>query len=578
MQNFERMTSETLPSLGFEVASAREQAPGALSSTQIGEKKAVTGPYVTPKTQSETDSQGTIQTAIQMMIEKGLNALDISLPTAGGSAQAQFKLYKAEGTPDNGETVIGKKDGKPAYFLFESKREGASGGFGMVTDTWLVNEKTDYRALGQAKYVVKYQAAKEPVPGTYQRELFFHQQLERETFSDVTGIYGLDVANPRRVYSFNTKQSNFFFMPKAPGKDAFEQHSELWNTQGPSFNQRLEAVNLMLLNWIVFINGNGLIHLDIKPENIMINFSKTLSVNLIDFGASLTTEEAKAGKVGVRTARFAAPELCFKAGLGSEMSDVFSLGLVITLLFGGYFNRYQALYGKNCPPNWPVGFENIFCNRDLPSRMPLLRSTESINILDEGFVYYATILMLSRAVNENLRERPTGIELFQYFGVLRRYFATLEKVKVAQRPEELKELKAEQFSTLRTLLSLAGDEPKEGVNNNSGILCRTEFISINCQLFKRDTYSSSRQEPAQETKPSALHLAMQTVPPVLDRTVLDDYDRGFEELHALVRTGVSDYSSFSGTVFSVARPALNQTASGDYDKVCKTSPVLRSRL
>ena len=71
----------------------------------------------------------------------------------------------------------------------------------------------------------------------------------------------------------------------------------------------------------------------------MINFSKTLSVNLIDFGASLTTEEAKAGKVGVRTARFAAPELCFKAGLGSEMSDVFSLDLVITLLFGGYFHR-----------------------------------------------------------------------------------------------------------------------------------------------------------------------------------------------------------------------------------------------
>jgi len=91
-----------------------------------------------------------------------------------------------------------------------------------------------------------------------------------------------------------------------------------------------------------YIHSHKIIHLDVKPQNIMLKSARDDTVKLIDFGLArkLTRGKVHANMIG--TVGFMAPEVlkCTQAGPGT---DFFSLGVVTFMLLSGGYEPFWFL-------------------------------------------------------------------------------------------------------------------------------------------------------------------------------------------------------------------------------------------
>lgn len=89
----------------------------------------------------------------------------------------------------------------------------------------------------------------------------------------------------------------------------------------------ISQYSIQLCEIIEYLHQNGILYLDVKPENILIR-EETLS--LIDFGGAIRKKERTGVVFG--TQGYAAPEQY--AGLAEERSDVYGIGCVLGVMLG----------------------------------------------------------------------------------------------------------------------------------------------------------------------------------------------------------------------------------------------------
>lgn len=96
-----------------------------------------------------------------------------------------------------------------------------------------------------------------------------------------------------------------------------------------------------LLQAVVYIHRSGIVHNDIKPENILITRADN-DVRLIDFGLADDDAHYLARTLGC-TPTYASPELLMQEKDIDARSDIYSLGMIMHDIFG---NRYLRIAGR----------------------------------------------------------------------------------------------------------------------------------------------------------------------------------------------------------------------------------------
>jgi eukaryotic-like serine/threonine-protein kinase len=106
--------------------------------------------------------------------------------------------------------------------------------------------------------------------------------------------------------------------------------------EGPFALEEAVAVTLGVLDALAHAHGEGLVHRDVKPDNVLL--PRDGGLKLADFGIAKAMDEATSGLTAtgavMGTAAYLAPELV-EGGAASPASDVYSVGCLLYALLTG---------------------------------------------------------------------------------------------------------------------------------------------------------------------------------------------------------------------------------------------------
>ena len=95
---------------------------------------------------------------------------------------------------------------------------------------------------------------------------------------------------------------------------------------------RLKAVLHDIMDGVDYLHHRGIIHNDLKPDNIIVTGNGT--ARIIDFGLSASNDSVYSGCIG-GTEGFTAPEILEGKGSSGTVSDIYSIGKIMEFMFGG---------------------------------------------------------------------------------------------------------------------------------------------------------------------------------------------------------------------------------------------------
>ncbi|XP_068177608.1 homeodomain-interacting protein kinase 1-like [Antennarius striatus] len=111
----------------------------------------------------------------------------------------------------------------------------------------------------------------------------------------------------------------------------------LYESDEPMLLSDIRAIMRQMAEALLFLKELGIIHADIKPNNIMtVDEQRPFRVKLIDFGEAMK-REAVDSAIMVQIPSFRAPEVYFGNVPFTEAIDMWSLGCIMTEMFLGNY-------------------------------------------------------------------------------------------------------------------------------------------------------------------------------------------------------------------------------------------------
>ena len=176
-----------------------------------------------------------------------------------------------------------------------------------------------YLATKDSKeYSIKLIKKKNNVTQQLRREIYINQFLTQHKHNNIinvydvyeTGDYVYIIMEHITTQNFTSKNYQDFFNSNQSIKESY-------------MHQLIEGVN--------FLHENGIIHRDIKFDNILIQNTKELSIKIIDFGLSILLCKGEQTKEGCGTLLYSAPEIIYNQPYNYHI-DLWSIGIISFVL------------------------------------------------------------------------------------------------------------------------------------------------------------------------------------------------------------------------------------------------------
>lgn len=156
----------------------------------------------------------------------------------------------------------------------------------------------------------------------------------------------------------------------------------------PTMEERKSVLN-DILDGIDYLHHRGIIHNDLKPDNIIVNSNK--AARIIDFGFSASNDSAYKGCIGGSDG-YTAPEILNGSGSAGAASDIFTLGRLINLIFGGRKYRKIARYCSSLSPSErPQSIQGLRELIKQKEHQPIIMASAAAMILIIGFFTFSSI-------------------------------------------------------------------------------------------------------------------------------------------------------------------------------------------
>lgn len=183
-----------------------------------------------------------------------------------------------------------------------------------------------------------------------------------------------------------------------------------------------------LLSAVGYLHKRGIIHNDLKPENIIITLADN-TLKLIDFGLADSDAEYAMRTLGC-TPRYASPELQAKSGEIDARSDIYSIGVIMQEIFG------SSSIASRCTNNNPEkryanieALQRAWHNRHRPYYI-------AISFLLLLVCLLPTILLTDTKIEErNTRHKQDEFIAQMESGITAIYEATKDSIKLSQYSE-----------------------------------------------------------------------------------------------------------------------------------------------
>ena len=212
-----------------------------------------------------------------------------------------------------------------------------------------------------------------------------YRQLFVQEYQNLAALQHPNIVNTYQ--SGEDKSGLWYSMEYVDGKTLTEI---IKSNEIRELNQKTDILR-QILDALIYVHNKGLIHRDLKPDNIMIA-GRNRNVKIIDFGLAMSDAfDDKLKKAG--TPRYMSPEQKNNSQLVDKQSDIFAFGIIMQEFFGKEFSQipqYKRIIDKCVKHNKSERYQN--CNeilddlRDKNKVIPQEVENLILEIVDDGIV------------------------------------------------------------------------------------------------------------------------------------------------------------------------------------------------
>ena len=163
-----------------------------------------------------------------------------------------------------------------------------------------------------------------------------------------------------------------------------------------------------ILNGVEYLHHKGVLHNDIKPDNIII--STFGNARIIDFGLSSSTDSIYKGVIG-GSEDYTAPEILSGEGASGAASDIYSIGLIIKNLFGEKYNKIASKCTRTCPSERYQSIPELKRAINLHQNKGLIIIISALLLIIGALAAWPNIKEAEQTHKENIYQEEVNAEL-----------------------------------------------------------------------------------------------------------------------------------------------------------------------